>query len=132
MFYAGFDKLNNGFDASGYLINATSGPFAETFASLAGNSLVNFLVVWGEILIGFSLMAGALVKFSSLMGIIMMILFYLSSFPPEHGLVSEHIIYALVFFVLITHKAGSFLGVDQYFMSLESVKKNRFAKLLIG
>lgn len=111
-FYAGFSKFA-GFSAKGYLLNL-KGPFAGLFLPLAGNVLVDQLVVWGLTLIGLCLILGVLIRFASFWGIIMMVLFYLSAYPPEHAfLVDDHIIYIAIFLVLMVSNAGHFYGLDK-------------------
>lgn len=111
-FYAGFSKFA-GFSAKGYLLNL-KGPFAGLFLPLAGNTLVDQLVVWGLTLIGLCLILGILIRFASFWGIIMMILFYLSVYPPEHAfLIDDHIIYIVIFLTLMVSNAGHFYGLDK-------------------
>lgn len=111
-FYAGYSKLV-GFSAKGYLLNL-KGPFADMFLPLAGNMLVDQLVIWGLTLIGLCLILGALIRFASFWGIVMMILFYLSAYPPEHAfLVDDHIIYIGIFLFLMSSNAGHFWGLDK-------------------
>ncbi len=113
--YSGYSKLiaAGGFSAKGFLLNL-QGPFSTFYLPLAGNSIVDQLVIWGEILIGISLILGFLVRFAGFWGIVMMILFYFAGFPPEHAfLVNEHIIYILIFIFFITSNAGHFWGMDK-------------------
>ena len=111
-FYAGFSKFA-GFSAKGYLLNL-KGPFAGMFLPLAGNMLVDQLVIWGLTLIGLCLILGVLIRFASFWGIVMMVLFYLSAYPPEHAfLVDDHIIYIAAFLVLMVSNAVHFYGLDK-------------------
>ena len=108
-FYAGYSKIA-GFSAKAYLLNL-KGPFAGMFLPLAGNMVVDQLVIWGLTLIGLCLILGILVRFASFWGIVMMVLFYLTAYPPLHAfLVDDHIIYIAVFLVLMVSNAGHFYG----------------------
>ncbi len=122
MFYAGITKL---FDASwtaaGFL-NGSAGPFSPFFRAMAGNSLVDQLVILGLTLIGLSLLLGAFARLSSFFAIVMMILFYLPYFPPERGFVDEHVVYAAVFAVLIVFDSGRFFGLDSKIRLSKAVK----------
>ncbi|MFZ1721310.1 MAG: DoxX family protein [Microgenomates group bacterium] len=100
---AGIEKLFSDFSATTYLQNATSGPFSSYFQSLAGNNLVDFLVIFGEIGIGLALIFGVLLTVASLCGVLMMILFYISSFPPTSGIININIMYGFIFLILISH-----------------------------
>ena len=125
-FYAGFSKFA-GFSAKDYLLNL-KGPFAGMFLPLAGNILVDQLVIWGLTLIGLCLILGILIRFASFWGIVMMVLFYLSEYPPAHAfLVDEHIIYISIFLFLMVSNAGHFYGFGK---QLE--KKFPKYKALIG
>lgn len=113
LLYSGTLKLLQGFSAAGYLSHL-EGPFANIFSFMAGNVLVDNLVIWGEILIGACLILGVLVRFSAFWGVVMMLLFYFSGYPYEHSfIVNEHIIYALVLFYLMVSNPGHFLGLDK-------------------
>lgn len=130
--YAGIDKLLNDFSATGYLLTATKGPFQDLFILLANNSFVNFLVVWGEIGIGLSLIFGILLRFGSACGITMLMLYYFSSFPPEHGPISEHIIYSITFVILSLAGSGRCLGIDKYLETVNFIKKYKIWNYLLG
>src|SRR3989344_8785239 len=117
--YAGFTKLiNPDWSAAGYLMNAKT--FAGFYQWLASPSLLpitNFLNEWGLTLIGLALILGIFVRLSSVLGALMMILYYFPvlEFPRlEHAyLVDEHIIYALILLLLAALKAGRYWGLDE-------------------
>ena len=111
IFYAGITKiLTPGWSTKQFLLSSTF--LNSFFSAMAGNVVVDWLVMLGLTLIGLSLLFGLFVKISSLMGIIMMILFYLPYYPPKHGLVDEHVIYIMVFLVLIGLNAGKIYGLE--------------------
>jgi thiosulfate dehydrogenase [quinone] large subunit len=113
-FYAGWSKLTTqGWSAVGYLSHAT-GPFAAWFQSLAGNGVVDALNVWGLMLIGAALLTGLLVRTASAFGILLMMLYYLADFVGNtaHGLIDEHVVYALVLFAFIGGGFGHVWGLD--------------------
>ena len=103
---AGVSKLGD-WSAAGYLQGST-GPLADWFVSLAGNPLVDFLNVWGLILIGSALLLGLLVRPASFFAAIMMFLYYFSQFEQntEHGLIDDHIIYLLIFVLFLSGGVG--------------------------
>lgn len=113
LLYAGYEKLTQGFSATGYLTHL-SGTFAQFFQPLAGNPLVDNLVVFGQLLIGICLILGVFVRFAAFWAIVMMLLFYFSGYPFEHSfIVEEHIIYIFVLLYLIVSNSGHFYGVDK-------------------
>jgi thiosulfate dehydrogenase (quinone) large subunit len=91
-FTAGLGKITGGFDASGYLKNAVANPvkgpdgnmvygwyvnFLESFA-LPNIDLFNFIVPWGETLIGLGLMLGCLTTAAVFFGLVMNFSFFLA------------------------------------------------------
>src|SRR3989338_6309141 len=124
MFYAGITKIfDSSWTAAGFL-NGSTGPFGAFFRMMAGNVLVDQMVVWGLTLIGLSLLLGAFVRLSSFFGIVMMALFYLPYFPPEHGFVDEHVVYAAVFALLMVFDSGRFLGLDSMIKLLKKTENS--------
>ncbi len=116
--YAAWSKwIVPDWSASGYLQYA-SGPFATWFKSLAGNTFVDMLVVYGEFLIGLSFLSGLFMKPAAFFGVVMMMLFYVSSWVSNtsHGFVSQHVIYALVCGLFLFGEFGHWYGLD-YFVS---------------
>ena len=109
--------------AAGYLQFAIpeGNPFMGMWATMAGNPLIDGLNAWGALLIGISLLLGALTRWSAAWGIVMMLFYWASTrtggllqgFPSEHGFViDDHIIYALVLLLLIAVRAGRDRGLD--------------------
>jgi thiosulfate dehydrogenase [quinone] large subunit len=121
MLEAGLDKLISGdFSISGYVSHG-SGPFADLFTHLASVSgALSPLVIWGEILIGLSLILGIFLRFGAFFGAILMIMYYLPYLPQENGWVSQQIIYMLVFVTMIFSNNGYFFGIDRLAMKLEN------------
>lgn len=87
---------------TGFLINGTEGPFAAFFQSLANSSAVDWLFMLGLLGIGLALLIPKYLKWGAVAGIVLMLLMYLASFPPENNpILDEHLIYILVFAVLV-------------------------------
>ncbi len=134
--WAGLDKLLGAtpFSASGFLTHATLGslgwpfvtgtpadgtvfnPTHDFWVSLAGNaglmSIVNFLVVAGEIGIGVALILGLFTRFAGAMGTLMMLLFFVAAWDFTDGIVNQHLTYALVCATLTGLGAGRYYGLD--------------------
>lgn len=119
MFYAGITKvLNPEWSAAGYLNNAKT--FTGLFQWLASPGMlpvINFINEWGLTLLGLSLILGVCVKWSGILGAVLMMLYYFPvlDFPKvgEHSyLVDEHIIYAVVLVVLALFNAGAVWGLE--------------------
>ncbi len=126
MFYAGITKvLNPEWSAAGYLNGAKT--FAGFYRWLAGPGMLpvtNFINEWWLTLLGVSLILGAFVRLSSLLGALLMLLYYFPvlEFPyiSHSFLIDEHIIYALVLLYFAAVRAGRVWGLE-----------NRCAKLPI-
>ena len=118
-FYAGITKvMNPNWSAAGYLNNANKFPdLYQWFASAGNIGWVNFMNEWGLTLIGLALITGLFVRWASLGGILIMILYYfpIMQFPyvgANSWIVDEHVIFIFVFLTLIASNAGTFWGLD--------------------
>lgn len=128
--YAGYEKIvtefGGKFATSGFL-KGVSGPFAFLFNGMSGNPAVEYLLVYGELLIGISLMVGIFTRVGGLSGAAMAFLLYLSTLPAQtatftgsyldflmskNALVSYYIIYVAVFAAFVFLVPGRFLGAD--------------------
>lgn len=128
--YAGITKVTNPeWTAKGFLENAKT--FPEFYVWLASPNIlpvVDFLNQWGLTLIGIVLILGILVRFSSYLGALMMLLYYFPhlAFPyiGEHSfIVDEHIIYALAFLALASMSSNHIWSLSGLFKShLKKIK----------
>jgi thiosulfate dehydrogenase [quinone] large subunit len=136
--WAGLEKLlgsgADGFSAAGFLQFGTSGtlgwpfvtgevaegtvfnPTHDFWVGLAGNDglmpIVDFLVMFGQIAIGISLILGIFTRFAAAMGTLMMIFFFFAAWDFEFGIVNQHLTYAVVTFGLAVVGAGNYFGLD--------------------
>ncbi len=124
MLYAGLVKIfDSGWSATGYLANAeTFSGFYNWFLQPSILPVTNFLNEWGLTLLGVSLILGVMVRYSGVLGALLMLLYY---FPvlefPNIGLhsyiVDDHIIYALVLLLFSAYRAGDYWGFDGWWKS---------------
>lgn len=113
----------------GYLKNATYGPFAELFQSLAGNPIVDFLFMVGLLGVGVAFVLGITMRFASLVGATMLILMYLSAFPPANNpIVDDHIIYALVLLVLANIDSKKTTAISSWWNKTQLAKTFPFLR----
>lgn len=133
----------NDWTAAGYLLNAVSegNPFAGAFAAMAGDPVVDLLVMGGLTLTGLGLIVGAAVRWNAFWGAVMTMMFWAASLtgglmqglPVAHGwVVDDHLVYAALLFGLGAAGAGRILGVDAYLEQLDVVRDNRLLRLLLG
>jgi thiosulfate dehydrogenase [quinone] large subunit len=120
-FYAGITKvLDPQWTSAGYVKGAAS--FTWFFNMLLNSqvlTVVDFLVKWGLVLLGVSLVLGLFVRLSSYLGALLMFLLYLPvlKFPMAGAhayIVDEHIIYIGVLFMLAHFQAGKVWGLDRW------------------
>lgn len=121
-FYAGITKvLDPKWSAAGYLKGAKTFPvFYHWLLQPNILPLVNFVNEWGLTLLGISLLIGIWVRFSTLGGVVLMLLYYLPilTFPlvGEHSyIVDEHIVYIFALLILSAFRAGRVWGLDSRF-----------------
>lgn len=124
-FYAGITKVvDPTWSAAGYLQSAkTFAGFYQWLASPANIGLLNFVNEWGLTLLGVSLILGIAVRLSSILGSVLMLLYYfpILQFPypdPHSYIVDEHIIYATALLALGSLKAGKVWGLENWYANL--------------
>lgn len=96
---------------TGFLSYATYGPFASIFKALAGVPLVDWLFMLGLLFVGLAFLFNKYVKSAAVVGMVMMLLMYLSMFPPKNNpIIDDHIIYLIIFafYFSIHHKKHKF------------------------
>jgi thiosulfate dehydrogenase [quinone] large subunit len=133
----------NNWTAAGYLANAIpeGNPFDGVWAGMAGNPLIDQLVMWGLTLTGIGLILGALVRWNAFWGAVMMLFFWaaalegglMAGLPLAHGwVVDDHLVYAALLFGLGALGAGRILGLDTRIEQTEFVQKNGWLRWLLG
>lgn len=124
-FYAGITKvLNPQWSAEGFLKGAKS--FAFFYQSLTQPNIlpiVNFLNEWGLTLLGVSLILGIGVRLSSILGVVLMALYYFPqlNFPyvgRNAFIVDEHIVFILILVYFAVIKAGRTYGLEEWCANL--------------
>jgi thiosulfate dehydrogenase [quinone] large subunit len=112
----------------GYLLESR-GLFSTFFLSLAANPtavrVVDFLNIWGLILIGLGLIVGLFTRISSILGMILLLLYYISQ-PPFIGLesalptegsyliINKTLIELVALLVLFAFPSGRYAGLDLF------------------
>lgn len=134
--WAGLEKVfgsgPEGFSAAGFLGHATGGtlgwpfvapgtegpfnPTVDLWVGLSTNTgamaIINFLVPYGQIGIGLSLILGLFTRFAAATGTLMMLLFFVAAWDFEFGIVNQHLTYAFVTFLLGYLGSGNYYGLD--------------------
>lgn len=120
-FYAGLVKiLNPEWSAVGFLVNAKTFPgLYAWFVSPSVIGIVNFINEWALLLLGVSLVLGLFVRWSTIPGALLMVLYYFAgnAFPAVANgfIVDEHIIYIAILILFFVTSAGNYFGLDGKF-----------------
>ncbi len=135
--YSGITKiLDHNWSAAGYLKSAQTLPFLyDWFANSQNIGWINLLNSWGQTLIGAALILGVFLRPAAVGGIVMMVLYYLPilHFPyvgkgTSSFLVDQHVIFILVFLLLLAFDAGKYWGlksaVKKYLKNLPQLIQN--------
>jgi thiosulfate dehydrogenase [quinone] large subunit len=129
LLYEGLAKLlNPHWSSFGYLKSA-QGFLSEFFKGLADNpqtvDVINFLNIWGLIAIGLALIIGFVGRFSTVMGILLISLYYLAHPPLIHVnevlvtnentlWVDKNLIFISVLVLLYFFPTSKEVGVDRF------------------
>ena len=120
-----------GWSVAGFLGHTKT--FHGLFSMLATPAVapvISFLVSWGHLLIGLSLILGLGVRVSAFFGILLMILYWMAhmDFPyisdRNSFIIDFHIVNALVLALLIVKRAGHIRGLDAWAAGQEFITNN--------
>lgn len=97
--------INGGSPTSGFLLNATKGPFVEVFQAMAGVAVVDWLFMLGLLFVGTTLLVRRFVVLGALAGIAMLALMYAAAlWPTTNPVLDEHIVYIFALLALIARE----------------------------
>lgn len=119
--YSGVTKiLDPKWSAEGYIAGAKNFPqLYHLFLKPGILPIVSLANSWGQTLLGISLLSGAFVRISAILGAVLMLLYYfalpLPQIDPHTYLVDEHVIYAASLLVLAACDAGKLWGLGKRF-----------------
>jgi len=133
--YEGITKLMNpDWSSLGYLMDS-KGLFEGMFHSIAGNAtmlnIMDFLNVWGLILIGAGLVAGLFSRIATISGIVLLAFYYLShpatigvtyAIPSEGSYlwVNKNLIELLTLWVILLFPTWNRVGLDRFLFNKKS------------
>ncbi len=138
--YEGISKLPpSGWSSASYLMGSKwlfSGIFHQITANPQLLSIVDFLNIWGLILIGTGLFLGLFTRLSGIGGMALLVLYYVASPPfvassmPAQGhyfIINQNIIEAAVLLLLALLRRDAMYGLDNLRKKIwESRKENKF------
>ena len=127
--YEGITKLlNPNWSSLGYLMDS-KGLFGGMFHSMAGNAgvlnVMDFLNVWGLVLIGAGLIVGLFTRVASIAGIALLAFYYLShpaiigvsyAIPSEGSYlwINKNLIELLALWVIVLFPTWKRIGIDRF------------------
>ena len=151
--FAGLDKLmdfagtGKAFTAAGFLKFATGGawlasdpktvvnPTHDFWVGLAGNAdlmtIINVLVVAGEIGVGIALVLGLATRFAGVAGFVMMSLFYVANWSFANGPFNEQLYYGVLSGVIAYVGAGAY-ALDTVIERLAITERVPAIKYVLG
>lgn len=116
--------INGGSPTEYYLTQLVSGPFEGMWHAIAGNGIVDLLLMFGLIAVGVCMMVGVASKLSTAGSVVMMILMYMLCIPPQDNpLVDYHIVYALASLAVFWLGGFSDLGLEDRWRELPLMKR---------
>ena len=141
MLHAGLSKLwetyvlGEPFGAGWFIQFASAGTILEPvlmlFNNPAGIAFTNFMIPWGEFLIGVGILFGAFTRLAAFFGAMLMFFFVFVNAGFEHGLFSGDLMGLVLFITIGVFGAGRIWGVDQYLEKMNWAQ-SRTARLLLG
>jgi len=108
------------------------------FTTPAMAPITSFLVEYGHLLIGLSLLTGLMVRVSAAFGILLMIVYWFAHMDwpfienTNNFIVDYHLVYAGVLGYLIVTRAGHVFGLDAVAERLQFVKDHPALKPLVA
>jgi len=100
------------------------GPVAELMHGLAGNAIIDVLLMAALILIGLALLTGIGMKIATLSGTVFFFIMYLIClFPGDNPILDYHLVYIFVLLAVYFYHAGDHLGFGKKWKELDIVKK---------
>jgi thiosulfate dehydrogenase [quinone] large subunit len=148
--YAGIEKLIGAekFSAAGFLQFGTAGtaagaaegaivnPTNAFWVDLAANStlmpIVDFMVPWGQVLIGAALILGLATRFAAVMGFVMMAFITVAAWDFAHGAINYTAFLAIATLLVGVMRAGEAFGIDAIVDEQPLVKRTPALRYVLG
>lgn len=100
--------------------------------------ITTFLVEYGHLLIGLSLLTGLMVRVSASFGVFLMIIYWMAHMDwpfisnTNNFILDEHIVYAGILVFLVVKRAGHVWGLDGWAENLKFVQEHPGLKPLVA
>ncbi len=114
---------------AGFLKFGSKGIFASVFHTLSGNLIIDILFMMGLLFVGLSLLLGISIRIACISGSLLLLLIYLSLFPPANNpLLDEHIVYIVLLIGILVRSSKQSFGFSKKWSQLSLVKKYSLLK----
>ncbi|MDB5545980.1 MAG: DoxX [Hyphomicrobiales bacterium] len=139
LYSASHQVLNPKFSAVAFLTNTKT--FHDVYAVIAlpaFDPVLTFLVSYGHLLIGLSLLVGFMVRVSGIAGIILLMMYWTAHmewpFIENHNnfIVDYHVVYSVVLLFLVVKGAGSVWGLDAWARDQPMFQRSAFLQTLVS
>lgn len=139
LYAASHQVLNPKFSAVAFLTHTKT--FHDVYAVIAVPAFdpaLTFLVSYGHLLIGLSLLVGFMVRVSGLAGILLLMMYWAAHMDwpyienANNLIVDYHIVYSTVLLFLVSKGAGTVWGLDGWIGRWPVVKNNAALRALMG
>jgi thiosulfate dehydrogenase [quinone] large subunit len=137
LYAASHQVFNPKFSAAGFLRQTkTFHDVYAVFTSPSIDPILTFLVSYGHLLIGLSLLFGLLVRVSSLAGVAVLLLYWTAHMEwpyienANNLIVDYHIVYATVCVYLFAFRAGHVFGLDGWLAKRSFVQHSALRPLV--
>ena len=125
--FEGIDKLlSPSWTSSGFLLQ-TNWLFSDIFHFLANNptmlSIVDMLNIWGQILIGVSLILGLFSTMAAIFGALMLFMYYIA-IPPfieSYIFIDKNLLELFAFLIIALFPTSKILGIDLLLEKFRSI-----------
>src|ERR1700750_1657181 len=100
--------------------------------------VVSFMVAWGHLLIGLSLLFGLMVRVSTIFGIALLLMYWTAHMDwpfienKNNFIVDYHIVYATLCVYLIANRAGHVWGLDSWLERLSFIDQRPALRFLVA
>jgi thiosulfate dehydrogenase [quinone] large subunit len=139
LYAASHQVLNPKFSAAGFLSHTKT--FHDVYAVIATpalDPLLTFLVSYGHLLIGLSLLVGLAVRVSAVFGTLLLLMYWTAHMEwpfienSNNFIVDYHIVYAVVCIYLFVKRAGHVWGLDGLAETLPFVQRNAVLRAAVA
>src|SRR6516162_2634586 len=139
LYAASHQVFNPKFSAAAFLSHTKT--FHDVYAVLAtpaADPVLTFLVSYGHLLIGLSLLVGLLVRVSAAFGVALLVMYWTAHMDwpfienTNNFIIDYHIVYAVVCVYLIAYRAGHVWGLDGWVEKLSFVERSPSLRFLVA